>query len=177
MTTTIAPLTLPASHFQCLRSRSSACVDFALQPNKAKSPHTPSLSFSASPHITPQEPRSTLAYSELVGSREPFLSTHVKLQLLPKSIPMASCCAEEMLISSSPPFLEHCSISPLAPLPGLSFWGELAGEGGLDGRRTYSLSWCRFVICGAVFVLCCATFVLIWPCLWQEREQRRRVIV
>jgi hypothetical protein len=25
------------------------------------------------------------------------------LQLLPKSIPMASCCAEEMLTSSSPP--------------------------------------------------------------------------
>lgn len=35
------------------------------------------------------------------GNRLP--STHVKLQLLPKSIPMASCCAEEMLISSSPP--------------------------------------------------------------------------
>ena len=44
--------------------------------------------------------------------RQETFSTHVKLQLLPKSIPMASCCAEEMLISLSPSVLDYVQIPP-----------------------------------------------------------------
>ena len=64
------------------------------------------------------------------------LSTHVKLQLLPKSIPMASCCAEEMLISSSPPVLDSVQ-APLAPLHFLMKKADWAGGGHIYNSYTY----------------------------------------
>ena len=59
------------------------------------------------------------------GRRDSF-STHVKLQLLPKFIPMASCCAEEMLIAKSPPILDyvHFATRASARLP----WGLWCGR-------------------------------------------------
>jgi hypothetical protein len=72
----------------------------------------------------------------------PFSSTHVKLQLLPKSILMASCCAEEMLIANckTTSFFGPCSFrhSRLCNFNGV--------EGGLDGGRTYFLMMMLFCV-------------------------------
>jgi hypothetical protein len=128
--------TLPASHFPTFPTSQIQLPHACALPchQTRQSPHANACFFSLTPHPSPtQEPRSALAYRELVRFREPF-STHVKLQPMPKSILMASCCAEEMLIATSPPFLDYLFISPLAPPPRL--FREFDGEGGLDGRRT-----------------------------------------
>jgi hypothetical protein len=72
------------------------------------------------------------AFSPIASSADAFSSTHVKLQLLPKSIPMASCCAEEMLIANckTASFFELCSFRHSR------LCNFIDVEGGLDGRRT-----------------------------------------
>jgi hypothetical protein len=96
----------------------------------------------------------------------PFSSTHVKLQLLPKSILMASCCAEEMLIANckTTSFFGPCSFrhSRLCNFNGV--------EGGLDGGRTYFLMMMLlfYVLCwpvsrcGAPLVCCLVSCFACW---------------
>jgi hypothetical protein len=117
--------TLHASQFP--RPNSSACTLPCHQTRQSR--HTLAFFLSLAPHPSPtQEPRSALAYRELVEFREPF-STHVKLQPMPKFIPMASCCAEEMLIAISPPFLDYRSFrhSRLCQTFSEVYWGRRIG--------------------------------------------------
>ena len=110
----------PASPFSLLKQPHQVmpCFSFAVQ--SASNPPSSAM-------VSPRTLLLLQAADHKAG--EPF-STHVKLQLLPKSIPMASCCAEEMLISSSPSVLDYVQTPPTP----LHLFDE---EGGLGGRRTY----------------------------------------
>ena len=122
--------TLPRLTFPTFQIQLSRALCLATKQGKVRT----RLSFSASPHMSTQEPRSAFAHRELWDS-ESLFSTHVKLQLLPQFILMASCCAEEMLIATSPPFLDTVHLATRASARLLR---EFSGEGGLDGRRTSS---------------------------------------